>query len=115
MKLTVTCEDDLLNAVEQIIASKMAFENRITAGCCTISEIAKAHHMTAADMNSFLCDVHILQKKGRRYLLAPKYRNGGYAVEYRKPHISYHGQLKYKVKLLWTEKGREMIEQLIKL
>ena len=101
MKITVTCEEDLLNAAEQILASKMAFENRITAGCCTIAEIAKLHHMKPDDMNSFLCDI-------------PKYRNQGYAVEYRKPHITYHGQLKYKVKLLWTEKGREMINELIK-
>lgn len=114
MKITVTCEEDLLNAAEQILASKMAFENRITAGCCTIAEIAKLHHMKPDDMNSFLCDIHILQRKGRRYQLAPKYRNQGYAVEYRKPHITYHGQLKYKVKLLWTEKGREMINELIK-
>ncbi len=72
MKITVSCEEDLLNAAEQIIASKMAFENRITAGCCTIAEIAKQHHMKPDDMNSFLCDIHILQKKGRRYQLAPK-------------------------------------------
>ena len=114
MKITVTCEEDLLNAAEQILASKMAFENRITAGCCSINEIAKQYHMPPEDMQSFLCDKHILQKMGRRYQLKPKFRNQGYAVEYRKPHITYHGQLKYKVKLLWTEKGREMISELIK-
>ena len=113
MKITVTCEDDLLSAAEQILAGRLAFENRLTAGCYTISEIAKLHHMQPSDMNSFLCDMNILRKAGCRYQLHPRYRNQGYAVEYRKPKITHNGQLKYRVKLLWTEKGRELINNLI--
>ena len=56
MRITITCEEDLISASEEVVARKLAYENRFDDNCVTISQIAKPYHMEPADLNSFLCD-----------------------------------------------------------
>ena len=108
MKITITCEEDVITASEQIIARKLAYENRfVNDDCYTVKQIAAPYHLKPGDLNSFLCDRHVQRKVGRSYVLEPKYRGKGYTADRRRYYFNADGQLHYKVEMLWTAKGRE--------
>ena len=89
MKITITCEEDVITASEQIIARKLAYENRfVNDDCYTVKQIA-----------------------ARSYVLEPKYRGKGYTADRRRYYFNADGQLHYKVEMLWTAKGREFVEK----
>jgi phage antirepressor YoqD-like protein len=114
MRITITCEEDLISASEEVVARKLAYENRFDDNCVTISQIAKPYHMEPADLNSFLCDKKVQRKASGRYYLQPKYCGKGYAADRRRYYFTKDGRLKYTTTLVWTEKGREMIERMLK-
>ena len=112
MKITITCEEDVITASEQIIARKLAYENRfVNDDCYTVKQIAAPYHLKPGDLNSFLCDRHVQRKVGRSYVLEPKYSGKGYTADRRRYYFNADGQLHYKVEMLWTAKGREFVEK----
>ena len=107
-------EEEVLREADEIIAGELDELNRKSRFCYTPTEIAKEYGMNGADLNSFLKDRGIIQKSNGCFHLTRKFRNQG-LTEYRHT-MSYdrNGQRRMKAKLVWTEKGKEFLQEMIR-
>ena len=81
--------------------------------CFTVTQIGKELNMTGHDLNRLLCEMRIQYVQSGQYLLYAEYARQGLA---KNRNIEYHntdGDLKTRTYLVWTEKGRDFIHQLI--
>ena len=113
MKLMTTAQEVLLES-ENIVADQLAELNRESDGCFTVSQIAELYNMQPEDLNSFLVDQGIQRKRGGRYRLLSPYDDMGLAQDRSIFVYSLHGKLKIQTYLVWTERGRDFIIDLIK-
>ncbi len=113
MKLLTTAQEVLLES-ENIVADQLAELNRESDGCFTVSQIAELYNMQPEDLNSFLVDQDIQRKRGGRYRLLSPYDDMGLAQDRSIFVYSLHGKLKIQTYLVWTERGRDFIIDLIK-
>lgn len=113
MKLLTTAQEVLLES-ENIVADQLAELNRESDGCFTVSQIAELYNMQPEDLNSFLVDQGIQRKRGGRYRLLSPYDDMGLAQDRSIFVYSLHGKLKIQTYLVWTERGRDFIIDLIK-
>ena len=112
MKLLTTAQEVLLES-ENIVADQLAELNRESDGCFTVSQIAELYNMQPEDLNSFLVDQDIQRKRGGRYRLLSPYDDMGLAQDRSIFVYSLHGKLKIQTYLVWTERGRDFIIDLI--
>ena len=113
-KKTITIdEEELLREADEIIAGELDELNRKSRFCYTPTEIAREYGMNGADLNSFLKDRGIIQKSNGCFHLTRKYQDQGLTAYYHTVKYDRDGQRKMKAKLVWTEKGKEFLRELI--
>ena len=113
MKLLTTAQEVLLES-EHIVADQLAVLNQESDGCFSVRQIADVFNMRAEDLNSFLVDKDIQRKRGGRYYLLSEYDGRGLAQDRTIYYYSLEGKIKRKTYLVWTERGRDFIMDLVK-
>ena len=111
-KLLIT-DQDVMHEAEMIIGRTLVSFNQNADGCITASDIAKAIGMEVKDLNSFLTDKKIQQWKRGKYHLTPEYEGLGLAQDRLFIYYSKDGKQKERTYLVWTQKGAEMIDNII--
>ncbi len=111
-KLLVT-DQDVMHEAEMIIGRTLVSFNQNADGCITASDIAKAIGMEVKELNSFLTDKKIQQWKRGQYRLTPEYEGLGLAQDRLFIYYSKDGKQKERTYLVWTQKGAEMIDNII--
>ena len=109
----LTTKQEVLHESEEIVGEQLDEVNEESDGCLTVSEIAAIYNMTAHDLNSFLVDMKIQRWRCGQYRLLPKYEGLGLTADRLNVSYSLKGKLKYETYLVWTEKGRDFITNLI--
>ena len=113
IRLLATAQE-VLHESEEIVGGQLDIANEESDGCFTVSEIAEVFNMDAHDLNSFLVDMNIQRWAGGQYRLTPQYAELGLAADRLSIGYSLKGKLKYNTYLVWTEKGRDFILDLVK-
>ena len=110
----LTTAQEVLHESEEIVGEQLEIANEESDGCFTVTEIAEVFNMDAHDLNSFLVDMNIQRWAGGQYRLTPQYAELGLAADRLSIGYSLKGKLKYNTYLVWTEKGRDFIMDLVK-
>jgi phage regulator Rha-like protein len=113
IRLLATAKE-VLHESEEIVGEQLEIANAESDGCFTVTEIAEVFNMDAHDLNSFLVDMNIQRWAGGQYRLTPQYAELGLAADRLSIGFSLKGKLKYNTYLVWTEKGRDFIMDLVK-
>ena len=111
-KLLIT-DQDVMHEAEMIIGRTLVSFNQNADGCITASDIAKAIGMEVKDLNSFLTDKKIQRWARGKYHLTPEYEGLGLAQDRLFIYYSKDGKQKERTYLVWTQKGAEMIDNII--
>ena len=113
IRLLATAQE-VLHESEEIVGGQLDIANEESDGCFTATEIAEVFNMNAHDLNSFLVDMNIQRWAGGQYRLTPQYAELGLAADRLSIGYSLKGKLKYNTYLVWTEKGRDFIMDLVR-
>ena len=81
--------------------------------CITTTHLAKELGMTAQELNRRLCALHIQYWQSGQYMLYAEYARMGLAKSRTHKRILKHGMVISEIYLVWTERGREFIHQLL--
>ena len=81
--------------------------------CFTVTQIAKELGMTGHDLNMLLCSHKIQYVQSGQYLLYADYARQGLAKNRNYEYHTAEGELRTKTYLVWTERGRDFIHQLL--
>ena len=81
--------------------------------CFTVTQIAKELGMTGHDLNMLLCSHKIQYPQSGQYLLYANYARQGLAKNRNYQYYTADGELITKTFLVWTERGRDFIHQLL--
>ena len=106
-------DQDVMHEAEEIVGRTLVENNQNADGCITASEIAKAMGMEARDLNSFLVDKKIQRWVRGQYRLTPQYEGRGLAQDRLFIYYSKNGKQKEQTYLVWTQKGAEMIDDIV--
>jgi phage antirepressor YoqD-like protein len=104
---------DILKESENIQGRELEILNGDLNEYVTTTEIAKSYGLETADLISFLRDMKILQPRGRQRLTS-RYADSGLAENRHCRYYSLKGELKESIYLVWTLKGAEFIQNLIR-
>ena len=113
VRLLATAQE-VLHESEEIVGGQLDIANEESDGCFTVTQIAEVLDMTVHDLNSFLIDMKIQRWAGGQYRLTPHYADLNLAANRLSIGYSLRGKLKYNTYLVWTEKGRDFILDLVK-
>jgi prophage antirepressor-like protein len=81
--------------------------------CITTTQLAKELGMSAQELNRRLCEMRIQYWQSGQYMLYADYARQGFAkTRTHKRHLK-HGMVVTEMYLVWTERGREFIHQLL--
>lgn len=106
-------DEDVLERADDIIAEELEELNQQCKYCYTSTEIAKPYGLNANDLLSFLSDKGIVQKMNGHYELTRKYRDEGLARFRYSVRYNSRGKRKTRSTLVWTEAGRQFINEMI--
>ena len=81
--------------------------------CITTTQLAKELGMTAQELNRRLCSMHIQYWQSGQYMLYAEYARQGLAKSRTHTRTTTNGIVLTEVYLVWTERGREFIHQLL--
>ena len=84
-----------------------------SVSCLTTTQVAKGLGMTAIELNRRLCRLGIQYCQSGQYLLYAGYARQGYAQNRTYIYRDAEGETHTRAYLVWTERGREFIHQLI--
>ena len=84
-----------------------------SVSCFTVTQIGKELNMTGHDLNMLLCQMRIQYVQSGQYLLYADYARQGLAKNRTFEFHSPDGELKTRTYLVWTERGRNFIHQLL--
>ena len=84
-----------------------------SVSCFTTTQLAKELGMSAQELNRRLCEMRIQYWQSGQYMLYADYARQGYAKNRTHSHKSLNGDLHTHTYLVWTERGREFIHQLL--
>jgi len=107
-------EEKALKPSENIIAEMLEKRNKGTEDCVLTSDIAHEIGMNAPDLNSFLIDQKILERRNHRLRLTEKYADKGYTMFRSQFKYTCRGELKEIVYPVWTPKGVEFLRKILK-
>ena len=107
-------DTDVLIEAERIVGVELTRNNQNADGCITTTDIARALGMETHDLNCFLTDRHVQRWQRGQFRLTAEYEGRGLAQDRLFFYYSREGKQKSRTYLVWTDKGRELIEQLIK-
>ena len=110
----LACDEEVLNEADDILGDELAELNRYSRYCYTPTEIGRAFGLDGRDLNSFLADQKIIRWARGQWRLTQKYQHQDLTEDrYRYIH-GYDGRRKLVSSLVWTEKGRQFILDLVK-
>ena len=107
-------EKEVLNQADEIIADRLEELNRKSRYCFTPTEIGRQFGVKGNDLNSFLKDRGIIFKKQGCYHLTKKFQNQGLTAYHYGLGVGRDGYPKLKTKLVWTEAGRQFINDMLR-
>ena len=81
--------------------------------CITTAQLAEELGMTDQELNRRLCEMRIQYWQSGQYMLYAKYARKGLAKSRTRMHTTTDGLLFAEIYLVWTERGREFIHQLL--
>ena len=81
--------------------------------CITTTQLAKELDMSAQELNRRLCEMRIQYWQSGQYMLYAEYARQGFAKSRTRKHVMKHGIVLTEMYLVWTERGRNFIHQLI--
>ena len=81
--------------------------------CITTTQLAKELGMTAQELNRLLCEMHIQYWQSGQYMLYAEYARLGLAKSRTHKRTFKHGIVSTDTYLVWTERGRNFIHQLL--
>ena len=84
-----------------------------SVSCLTTTQVAKGMGMTAMELNRILCQKGIQYGQSGQYLLYASYARQGLAQNRTRTFLDLFGTVHTTSQLVWTEKGREFIHQLL--
>ena len=100
---------------EEIVADMLERRNRGTEDCVLTSDIANEIGMRAPDLNSFLIDQKIMERKNHQLRLTQKYEDKGLTKNRSQFKYNSRGELKEVVYPVWTPNGVEFLRKLLKI
>ena len=110
----LTSDEEILDEADDILGDELAKLNRYSRFCYTASEIGKTFGMDGRDLNSFLADQDIIRWARGQWRLTQKYKDLGLTEDRYKYVHDLEGRRKLVSYLVWTEKGRQFILDLIR-
>ena len=110
----LACDEEVLNAADEILGFELDELNEQSDHCYTPTEIGKVFEIEGRDLNSFLADQGIIRWARGQWQLTPKYQHRGYTENRCFFYHSRKGHRKMESRLVWTEKGRSFIIDMIK-
>ena len=81
--------------------------------CITTTQLAKELGMSAQELNRRLCELRIQYWQSGQYLLYAEYARQGFAKNRTHKRTFKHGIVYTETYLVWTERGRAFIHQLL--
>ena len=81
--------------------------------CLTTTQVAKGMGMTANELNRILCQKHIQYGQSGQYLLYAPFARQGLAQNRTRTFRDLFGAVHTTSQLVWTERGRQFIHQLV--
>ena len=81
--------------------------------CITTTQLAKELGMTAQELNRRLCEMRIQYWQSGQYMLYAEFARQGFAKSRTHKRVLKHGMVITEMYLVWTERGREFIHQLL--
>ena len=115
IKLIAANDEEVLNEADVIIGEELDDLNKYSDNCYTPTEVGKTFGMDGRDLNSFLADKGVIRWGHGQWQLTPDYLHRGLAENRSFIYHGRNGQRKTQSRLVWTEKGREFINDLIEL
>ncbi len=83
-------------------------------GCYTTTQVAKELEMSAIELNRRLVEAGIQYHQSGQYLLYAEYARRGYARNRTLAFRAAPGRLRSQTYLVWTERGRRFIHQIMR-
>ena len=115
IKLIASNDEEVLNEADVIIGEELDDLNKYSDNCYTPTEVGKPFGMDGRDLNSFLADKGVIRWGHGQWQLTPDYLHRGLTENRSFIYHGRNGQRKTQSRLVWTEKGREFINDLIEL
>ena len=84
-----------------------------SVSCFTVTQIGKELNMTGHDLNVLLCQMGIQYSQSGQFLLYADYARQGLAKNRTFSREASDGTIRTRTYLVWTERGREFIHQLL--
>ena len=81
--------------------------------CITTTQLAKELDMSAQELNRRLCEMRIQYWQSGQYMLYAEFARQGFAKSRTRRHVCKHGIVITEMYLVWTERGRNFIHQLL--
>ena len=107
-------DQEVLDEADSILGEELDVLNRHSDSCYTPSEIGKPFGLDGRDLNSFLADKGIITWARGQWQLTRKYLHRGLTENRCFYYHGRNGQRKMQSRLVWTEKGREFILDIIR-
>ena len=107
-------DQDVMHEAERIVGHELTCENKHADGCITTTDIAKVLGMETKNLNSFLKDRGVQRWKRGQFRLTENYEGRGLAQDRLFVYYGKDGKTKRSTYLVWTTKGAEMIEEMVK-
>ena len=84
-----------------------------SVSCITTTQLAKELGMTAQELNRRLCEMRIQYWQSGQYMLYAEFARQGFVKSRTHKRVLKHGMVITEMYLVWTERGREFIHQLL--
>ena len=110
----LACDEEVLDEADDILGEELEKLNRESRFCYTPTEIGKAFGLDGRDLNSFLSDQKIIRWARGQWQLTQKYLHHELTANRYSYVHGRDGRRKLVSRLVWTEKGREFIMDMIK-
>ena len=106
-------DEEVLDEADDILGDELERLNRDSRFCYTPTEIGKPFGLDGRDLNSFLCDRGIIRWARGQWRLTQKYMHQDLTEDRFNYVHALDGHRKLISSLVWTEKGRQFIIDLI--
>ena len=107
-------DEEVLDEADDIIGEQLDELNRYSNDCYTPSDIGSVFGMDGRDLNSFLCDRGVIRWGHGQWELTRRFLNKGLAESRSFIYHGRNGHRKTLSRLVWTQKGRDFIMDMIK-
>ena len=110
----LACDEEVLNEADEIIGDELDELNCLSDHCYTPTDIGKPFGLDGRDLNSFLADQKIIRWARGQWQLTKNYQHQGLTENRCFYYHGRNGRRKLASRLVWTEKGRQFVLDLIR-